>query len=42
LSGSNIPIGDGLVISIRADSATVRVERSTDAVMVGDLVALHR
>jgi len=37
-----IAIGDGLVIAIRADSATVRIERSTDAVMIGDLVALHR
>ena len=37
-----IPIGDGLVIATRADSATVRIERSTDAVMIGDLVAIHR
>jgi hypothetical protein len=37
-----ITIGDGLVVAIRADSATVRIERSTDAVMIGDLVALHR
>jgi hypothetical protein len=37
-----VTIGDGLVIAIRADSATVRIERSTDAVMIGDLVALHR
>jgi hypothetical protein len=37
-----ITIGDGLVIATRADSATVRIERSTDAVMIGDLVAIHR
>ena len=37
-----ITIGDGLVIAIRADSATVRIERSTDAVMIGDFVAIHR
>jgi hypothetical protein len=37
-----IIIGNGVIISIRADSATIRIERATDAVMVGDLVALHR
>ncbi len=41
-SGANLTIGYGIVIAIRADSATVKVERSTDAVMVGDLAALHR
>jgi hypothetical protein len=35
-------IGYGVIISIRADSATIRIERATDAVTVGDLVALHR
>jgi hypothetical protein len=37
-----VTIGDGVIIAVRADSSTLRIERSTDAVMVGDLVALHR
>jgi hypothetical protein len=37
-----LTIGDGLIVAIRADSATIRIERATDAVVVGDLVALHR
>jgi hypothetical protein len=40
--GPAMTIGDGVVIAIRADSATIRIERATDAVTVGDLVALHR
>ena len=35
-------IGDGVIIAVRADSATLKIERSTDAITVGDLVALHR
>ena len=35
-------IGDGVIVAVRADSATLKIERSTDAVAVGDLVALHR
>ncbi len=35
-------IGNGVVIAVRPDSATFKIERSTDAVAVGDLVALHR
>jgi hypothetical protein len=38
----NLKIGDGVVIAVRADSATIKIERSNDAVTVGDLVALHR
>ena len=41
-NGPSVTIGDGVIVSIRPDSATFRIERSTDAVMVGDLVALHR
>jgi hypothetical protein len=37
-----ISIGDGVVVAVRADSATIRIERATDAIVVGDLVALHR
>ena len=39
---ANLPIGDGVVIAIRADSATFLIERATDAATVGDMVALHR
>jgi hypothetical protein len=38
----NLKIGDGVIIAVRADSATIKIERSIDAVTVGDLVALHR
>jgi hypothetical protein len=37
-----LTIGDGVIVAIRADSATIRIERAIDAVVVGDLVALHR
>ena len=40
--GMPFTIGDAVIVAIRADSATIRIERSTDAVLVGDLVALHR
>jgi hypothetical protein len=40
--GLPLTIGDGVVISIRADSATIRIERATDAITVGDQAALHR
>ena len=38
----NTTIGDGVIVAIRADSATIKIDRAIDAVMVGDLVALHR
>ncbi len=37
-----VTIGDGIIVSVRADSATIRIERATDAVSIGDMVALHR
>ena len=40
--GLPVPVGDGVIIAVRADSATLRIERATDAVLVGDLVAMHR
>jgi hypothetical protein len=40
--GMPVTIGDGVIVAVRADSATIRIERTTDAVMVGDLVAVHR
>ena len=42
--GAEMPvtIGDGVIVAVRPDSATILIDRATDAVMVGDLVALHR
>jgi hypothetical protein len=40
--GMPLTIGDGVIVSVRADSATIRIERVIDAVVVGDMVALHR
>ena len=39
---SNVTIGDGVIVAVRADSATIQIERTVDAVTVGDMVALHR
>lgn len=36
------PIADAVIVAVRADSATIRIERTSDAVTVGDYVALHR
>ena len=33
---------DAIIIAVRAESATIRIERASDAVSIGDLVALHR
>ena len=41
-NGMPVTIGDGVIVAVRADSATIRIERVIDAVMVGDMVALHR
>jgi hypothetical protein len=40
--GTNVTIGDGVIIAVRADSATLRIDRTVDAITVGDMVALHR
>lgn len=37
-----VTVGEGVIVAIRPDSATIRIELATDAVYVGDLVALHR
>ena len=42
LDGPPLKIGDGVIIAVRSDSATIRIDRTTDAVIVGDLVAMHR
>ena len=39
---THVTIGDGVIIAVRADSATLRIDRTTDAITVGDMVALHR
>jgi len=41
-SSIRVTIGDGVIIAVRADSATMRIDHVTDAVMVGDMVAVHR
>jgi hypothetical protein len=35
-------IGDAVVVSVRADSATIMIGRTVDAIAIGDLVAPHR
>lgn len=35
-------VGNAVVVALGPHSATIRVERATDAVVIGDLVALHR
>lgn len=40
--GPVVRVGDGVVVAVRPQSATIRIERANDAVEVGTLVALHR
>ena len=35
-------IANAIVVAVRAESATIRIERASDAVTIGDMVALHR
>jgi hypothetical protein len=42
IEGLPITLGDAVIVSVRADSATILIGRTTDAVSVGDLVAPHR
>ena len=37
-----VTIGEGVILAVRPDSATIFIDRANDAVMVGDFVALHR
>ena len=37
-----LTVGDAVIVAVRADSATILIGRTTDAVTVGDLIALHR
>jgi hypothetical protein len=40
--GLPLIIAEGIVMSVRQDSATMRIDQTTDAVYKSDLVALHR
>jgi hypothetical protein len=40
--GARSLVGDGVVVAVRIDSATIRVEHVTDAIFSGDLAALQR
>ena len=40
--GPVVSIADAIIVAVRSGSATIRIERASDAVTVGDLVALHR
>jgi hypothetical protein len=35
-------IGEGIVVAVQADSATIRIESARDTIEIGDAVALHR
>jgi hypothetical protein len=35
-------IADAVIVAVKPESATMRIERASDAVMTGDLAALHR
>jgi hypothetical protein len=40
--GPVVSLADGLVVAVRPQSATIRIDRATDAIESGALVALHR
>ena len=40
--GAITSVAAAIVVAVNADSATIRIERASDAVSVGDMVALHR
>jgi hypothetical protein len=37
-----LPIGEAIIVAVRPDSATIRIDQSSEAALVGDLVAIHR
>jgi hypothetical protein len=41
-NGKPMAFGDAVIVAIRADSSTILIGRTRDAVSVGDMVALHR
>jgi hypothetical protein len=40
--GPNIDVGRATVLSVRPQTALVRIESSREAVYVGDMAAIHR
>lgn len=40
--GPVVRVGEGIVVVARPQSATIRIDRASEAVEVGDLIALHR
>ena len=40
--GAVTNIGSAVIVSVNADTSTIRIERAIDAIAVGDSVALHR
>ena len=40
--GAITSIGSAVIVSVNADTSTIRIERAIDAIAVGDSVALHR
>lgn len=41
-AGPPVPLGEGLALIVLPESATIRIERATEPVIVGDLAAPHR
>ena len=41
-NGSVVTIGEAFVATTQAESALIRIEKSSEAIQVGDLVAIHR
>jgi hypothetical protein len=41
-SRSPMPVGDGVVVAVRSESATIRVDHTSGAIFQGDLAALQR
>ena len=42
MTARSLTVGTATVYSVQPESSVLRVERSIDAVNVGDLVAIHR
>jgi hypothetical protein len=40
--GPVVRLGDGVIVAVRPQSATIRIDRSNDVIEVGTLVALHK
>ena len=40
--GPVVRLGDGVIVAVRPQSATIQIERVSDVVGVGDLVAMHK